>query len=39
MINSSAVKKMFERDFSETRVHEKPMSQEDIKFLKITMIP
>ena len=27
---------MFERYFSETRVHEKPLSQENIKFPKIT---
>ncbi|PFX16140.1 hypothetical protein AWC38_SpisGene19605 [Stylophora pistillata] len=30
-----AVKKMFEQDFSETRDHNKPFSQEDVRFLKM----
>lgn len=31
-----SVKRMFEQDFSETQTNDKPMSQEDIKFMKIT---
>ena len=31
-----AVQRMFEMDFSETKVNEKPMSQDDIIFMKIT---